>query len=50
MKELEETWRLKKMYVEERLEAEILAKSLTENGSAVLAARGGTMGRCRSVN
>ena len=46
MKELEdENRRLKKMYAEERLKAEIVAEALTKNGSAISAAGDGAMDR-----
>lgn len=46
MKELEdENRRLKKMYAKERLTAEIVAETLTKNGSAISAAGDGAMGR-----
>ena len=51
MKELEEeNCRLKKMYVEERLKAEIVAEALTKNGSAISAAGDGAMGRVGAVS
>jgi putative transposase len=46
MKELEEENQLlRKMYIEERLKAEIVAEALTKNGSTILAAGDGAMSR-----
>ena len=46
MKELEdENQRLKKMYVEEHLKAEIVAEALTKSSNATSAAGDGAMGR-----
>lgn len=51
MKELEEeNRRLKKMYVEERLKAEIVAEHSQKNGSAISAAGDGAMGRVGAVS
>ena len=45
MKELEEeNRRLKKMYAEERMSAEILKEAFGKNGKAISASRGGPMG------
>lgn len=50
-KELEdENRRLKKMYAEERLKAEIVAEALTKKGSAISVARGGAVGRGTAVS
>jgi hypothetical protein len=50
-KELEdENRRLKKMYAEERLKAEIVAEALTKNGCAISAARDGAVGRGTAVS
>ena len=46
MKELEEeNRRLKKMYAEERLKAEIVQEALSKNGKAIFAPSNGTKGR-----
>jgi putative transposase len=42
----EENRRLKKMYAEQRLKAEIIAEALQKNGSAISAAGDGAMDRC----
>jgi hypothetical protein len=50
MKELEEdNLRLKKMYVEERLKAEIVAEALTKHGSAISAAGPASIDRWKFV-
>jgi putative transposase len=50
MKELEdENRRLKKMYAEERLKAEIVAEALAKSGSAISAAGDGAVGRGEPV-
>ena len=47
MKELEdENRRLKKMYAEERLKAEIVQEALKKSGSAISTQRDGAQGHC----
>jgi len=48
MKELEdENRRLKKMYAEERLKAEIISEAMQKSGEAILPTRDGTVGRTK---